>query len=60
MTPDEHDAFRSIVRDELAASEQRITAATAANLTDLRNALRDQMAISGRSRRFRFNSRSGS
>ena len=41
MTPDEHDAFRSIVRDELAASEQRITAATAANLTDLRNELRD-------------------
>jgi chromosome segregation ATPase len=36
MTPEDLQAIRAIIREEIAASEQRITHATAANLSDLR------------------------
>ena len=46
MTPEDHAAIRAILREELAAAEQRMTEAiraseqaTAANLADLRNEL---------------------
>jgi chromosome segregation ATPase len=39
MTEDERSEFRAMLREELAAAAQTITAASSANLTDLRNEL---------------------